>query len=184
MLPFLAGLAVGSALTILYAKRDEVKKTLSSPAFKDKLEQTKNASQQALSNVATRAKEIFANFSTENNPQKPKKAAAKTATKAEKSPRKRRTSVKAKEEQTPSKGTRKTSAAAKSTKAKSTTTTKSTRAKSATKKGTEAKSTAKKATAKKTTAKKTTTRRGRARKTSEDTNTALTNENTGLTNAD
>lgn len=180
MLPFLAGLAVGSALTILYAKRDEVKKTLSSPAFKDKLEQTKNASQQALSNVATRAKEIFANFSTENNPQKPKKTAAKATTKAEKSPRKRRTSVKAKEvETTPSKGTRKTSAAAKSTKAKSTTTAKSTRAKSATKKGTEAKSTAKKATAKKTTAKKTTTRRGRARKTSEDTNTALTNENTG-----
>lgn len=167
MLPFLAGLAVGSALTILYAKRDEVKKTLSSPAFKDKLEQTKNASQQALSNVATRAKEIFANFSTENNPQKPKKTAAKATTKAEKSPRKRRTSVKAKEvETTPSKGTRKTSAAAKSTKAKSTTT---------------AKSTAKKATAKKTTAKKTTTRRGRARKTSEatNTNTALTNENTG-----
>lgn len=181
MLPFLAGLAVGSALTILYAKRDEVKKTLSSPAFKDKLEQTKNASQQALSNVATRAKEIFANFSTENNPQKPKKAAAKTATKAEKSPRKRRTSVKAKEvEATPSKGTRKTSAAAKSTKAKSTTA-KSTRAKSATKKAAEAKSTTKKATAKKTTAKKTTTRRGRARKTSEatNTNTALTNENTG-----
>lgn len=176
MLPFLAGLAVGSALTILYAKRDEVKKTLSSPAFKDKLEQTKNASQQALSNVASRAKEIFANFSTENNPQKPKKTAAKATTKAEKSPRKRRTSVKAKEvETTPSKRTRKTSATAKSTKAKST------RAKSATKKGTEAKSTAKKATAKKTTAKKTTTRRGRARKTSEatNTNTALTNENTG-----
>lgn len=166
MLPFLAGLAVGSALTILYAKRDEVKKTLSSPAFKDKVEQTKIASQQALSNVTSRAKEIFANFSAENKPQKPKKAATKTAAKAEKSPRKRKTSVKAKEtETTPSKRTR-----------KATTTAKSTRTKSLTKKATESKSTAKKSPAKKTT-----TRRGRAKKTSEATkaNTALTNESTG-----
>lgn len=136
MLPFLAGLALGSALTILYAKRDEVKKTLSSPAFKDKVEQTKIASQQALSNVTSRAKEIFANFSS---------------AKAEKSPRKTR--VKAKEAQTPSKDTRKA-------------TTKSTRG--VAKKTTESKS------------KKTTTRRGRAKKTSEatSTNTALTNEST------
>lgn len=161
MLPFLAGLAVGSALAILYAKRDEVKKTLSSPAFKDKVEQTKIASQQALSNVTSRAKEIFANFSAENKAQKPKKATSKTAAKAEKSPRKRRTSVKAKETQTPSKGTATTTAK---------------RTKSATKKATESKSTAKKSPAKKTT-----TRRGRAKKTSEATNanTALTNESTG-----
>lgn len=90
MLPFLAGLAVGSALTILYAKREEVKKAINSPAFKDKVKETKRLSQQALSDVKDKMNSLLTNFKGENPTQKPKKASNSKSKSAEvKAPSKR-----------------------------------------------------------------------------------------------
>lgn len=90
MLPFLAGLAVGSALTILYAKREEVKKAINSPAFKDKVKETKRLSQQALSDVKDKMNSLLTNFKGENPTQKPKKATNSKSKSAEvKAPSKR-----------------------------------------------------------------------------------------------
>lgn len=89
MLPFLAGLAVGSALTILYAKREEVKKAINSPAFKDKVKETKRLSQQALSDVKDKMNSLLTNFKGENPTQKPKKASNSKSKSADKAPSKR-----------------------------------------------------------------------------------------------
>lgn len=90
MLPFLAGLAVGSALTILYAKREDVKKAINSPAFKDKVKETKRLSQQALSDVKDKMNSLLTNFKGENPTQKSKKATNSKSKSAEtKTPSKR-----------------------------------------------------------------------------------------------
>lgn len=89
MLPFLAGLAVGSALTLLYAKREEVKKAINSPAFKDKVKETKRLSQQALSDVKDKMNSLLTNFKGENPTQKPKKASNSKSKSADKAPSKR-----------------------------------------------------------------------------------------------
>lgn len=137
MLPFLAGLAVGTALTILYAKRDEVKKAVSSPEFKGKVEDTKRASIRAFDDVKDKAKQIFANLKGETP--KNSKSAKSTA------------------EKTPAKRGRKASAKSTTTTAKSVankgTATKTTRAKRGTA------TTAKSATGTKTHTKRTTTTR-------------------------
>lgn len=118
MLPFLAGLAVGTALTILYAKRDEVKKAVSSPAFKGKVEDTKRASIRAFDDVKDKAKQIFANLKGET----PKNSKSAKST-AKKNPAKRGRKAGAKSTTT-AKST--TSTATKTTRAKRGTGTKST----------------------------------------------------------
>lgn len=105
MLPFLAGLAVGTALTILYAKRDEVKKAFNSPEFQGKVEETKRASKRAFDDVkdkvgslglADKAKEIFANLKGEKGKKAPKNSKASTEKSASKSTAGRKTSTKSK----------------------------------------------------------------------------------------
>lgn len=98
MLPFLAGLAVGSALTLLYTRRDELKQAVNSPAFKDKMQHTKDLSKQAYNNVkdkveafnlSDKAKEIFARFKGESTQkQNTTKSATKKSTTRKTSTRK------------------------------------------------------------------------------------------------
>lgn len=91
MLPFLTGLVVGSALTLLYTKRDELKKAVNSPAFKDKVQQTKDLSKQTYNdvkdkvealNLKDKAKEIFARFKSEGAQTSQKQSAGKSTTKS------------------------------------------------------------------------------------------------------
>lgn len=134
MLPFLAGLAVGSALTILYAKREDVKKAINSPAFKDKIKETKRLSQQALSDVKDKMNSLFTNFKGENPTQKPKKAT---------NPKNKSTEAKT----TPSKrGRKKKSTTSESVAVPKTTATRTRATKTTAKKSTAKKSTTKRAT--------------------------------------
>lgn len=57
-LPFLAGLAAGAALTLLYTKRDEVKKIVDSPAFQDNLQKGKEFSQKTFNNIKDKFEEV------------------------------------------------------------------------------------------------------------------------------
>lgn len=106
MLPFLTGLVVGSALTLLYTKKDELKKAVNSPAFKDKVQHTKDVSQQTYNDVKDKvealhlkdkAKELFARFKGEGIKTTPKSAT--------KSPAKSKTTRKTSAKKSPAKKT-------------------------------------------------------------------------------
>lgn len=175
MLPFLAGLAVGTALTILYAKRDEVKKAVSSPAFKGKVEDTKRASIRAFDDVKDKTKQIFANLKGEI----PKNSKSAKST-AEKTPAKRGRKAGAKSTTT-AKSSADKGTATKTTRAKRGTGTKSTTTRA--KRGT---ATAKSTTGTKTRAKRATTTRAKQTTASAPTSATNPSENSvvSTSNAD
>lgn len=57
-LPFIAGLAVGAGISLLYSKRDEVKKALDSKAFKDNVKKGKELSNKALKGIKDTFNEV------------------------------------------------------------------------------------------------------------------------------
>ena len=57
-LAFLTGLAVGAALTLLYTKREEVKKFVNSPDFQDNLQKGKDFSQKTFNNIKDKFEEL------------------------------------------------------------------------------------------------------------------------------
>ncbi|TQR60363.1 hypothetical protein [Campylobacter troglodytis] len=72
-LPFLAGLAAGAALALLYTKKDKVKKIVNSPKVKENLQKGREFSQKTINNMKDKfeefspkikrgAKRIFADF--------------------------------------------------------------------------------------------------------------------------